>query len=241
MGGEKNVQLRAEDERKAEERKVRVWVEALLSRRLLSRGTLTRRLRGLRGHSVYAYKATNGVHRGINRARLAAPAPAERGPTGMVQLFPRCLFRPVLTPATDLAVALRDGTILCALANRIKPDVVPKYNKEPTLSYKMLENIAKFLTAAREFSLPRTFATLDLWGRCGLCCACSLLLTRFLSRLRRIVYSCPSQRACPSAAPIGVMATLSHTHSHTQQYETATQAACWAVCWTWRRWPSRWA
>lgn len=59
--------------------------------------------------------------------------------------------------------ALKDGVILCTLANAIRPGVVRKVNK-PGMPFREMENISSFLQAARSFGVPEfdLFSTPDL-------------------------------------------------------------------------------
>ncbi|KJE98262.1 hypothetical protein CAOG_008252 [Capsaspora owczarzaki ATCC 30864] len=66
----------------------------------------------------------------------------------------------------DLAVALKDGTVLCALSNRILAGSVSKVHRQPRLQFLCYENIANFLDACvKTFGLKRAelFATEDLY------------------------------------------------------------------------------
>lgn len=54
----------------------------------------------------------------------------------------------ILSIIADFHAALRDGTVLCKLANAITPGAVPKVNSS-ALAFKQMENINNFLEAAR--------------------------------------------------------------------------------------------
>jgi hypothetical protein len=59
---------------------------------------------------------------------------------------------------------LKDGAILCKLANAVKPGSVKKVN-ESSLAFKQMENITFFMNAARDMGVPESqmFGTPDLY------------------------------------------------------------------------------
>jgi len=61
---------------------------------------------------------------------------------------------------------LKDGTVLCELANALKSNSIPKINTS-TLAFKCMENIEKFLGTMKDFGVPdhEKFQTVDLWER----------------------------------------------------------------------------
>jgi len=64
----------------------------------------------------------------------------------------------------DFAEWLKDGHVLCALVNTIKPGIVKKVNTS-SLPFKQMENITYFMNAARELGVPESamFGTPDLY------------------------------------------------------------------------------
>ncbi|KAI1286969.1 Muscle-specific protein 20 [Halotydeus destructor] len=63
---------------------------------------------------------------------------------------------------------LRDGQVLCRLANVFKPDAIPeKRIYKGKMAFKCMENIEQFLKLALEFGVAsqETFQTIDLWER----------------------------------------------------------------------------
>lgn len=66
--------------------------------------------------------------------------------------------------AQSFAAWLKDGKVLCALVNGISPGTVKSVD-ESTLAYKQMDNITRFMNAAREFGVPESamFSTPDLY------------------------------------------------------------------------------
>eukprot|EP00030_Apusomonadida_sp_AF-17_P005882 a676558_125.p2 GENE.a676558_125~~a676558_125.p2 ORF type:complete len:153 (+),score=43.57 a676558_125:32-460(+) len=66
--------------------------------------------------------------------------------------------------AGDFHEALKDGQILCRLANAIKPKSVKKINAS-ALPFKQMENIGAFLAAIADWGVPApsSFQTVDLF------------------------------------------------------------------------------
>lgn len=61
---------------------------------------------------------------------------------------------------------LKDGQMLCRLANALKPGSVKKVNNT-TMAFKCMENIGAFLNVAAQCGVPSTelFQTVDLWEK----------------------------------------------------------------------------
>ncbi|CAG0905867.1 unnamed protein product, partial [Darwinula stevensoni] len=61
---------------------------------------------------------------------------------------------------------LRNGTLLCRLANTMKPGTVKKINTSQ-MAFKCMENINEFLESARQMGVPsqELFQTVDLWEK----------------------------------------------------------------------------
>jgi hypothetical protein len=66
----------------------------------------------------------------------------------------------------NLYEVLKDGTLLCKLANKFKAGIVKRINTS-TMAFKCMENINNFLAAATEVGVPsqEQFQTVDLWER----------------------------------------------------------------------------
>ena len=78
-----------------------------------------------------------------------------------------------ITDSDELCNTLLDGTLLCILANSIRPNTIKKFNKNKPnremMKFKRLENIQKFLTACRhhlclESFSPFTSSDLEVGG-----------------------------------------------------------------------------
>ncbi|KRZ12651.1 Transgelin-2 [Trichinella zimbabwensis] len=68
---------------------------------------------------------------------------------------------------SEIAETLKDGTQLCALAEKVMGSGSIQYNRRPKMPFHMMENIANFLNAARKLGIPEItcFQTVDLYER----------------------------------------------------------------------------
>lgn len=60
---------------------------------------------------------------------------------------------------------LKDGVLLCKLANAIKPGTIRKINENTKLAFKLMDNITNFVRACKALGVPEhdVFDTIDLW------------------------------------------------------------------------------
>jgi len=63
----------------------------------------------------------------------------------------------------ELQTSLKDGSILCKLAQRVEPGCIPKYHEAPRTTALALENMEFFLAVCRRWGLPGVFVPLDLY------------------------------------------------------------------------------
>ena len=70
-------------------------------------------------------------------------------------------------PRSDLAFHewLKDGTVLCSLANAIQPGIVEKVHPSSAPMFKQMENVTKFIRACRSLGVHEkdVFNTVDLY------------------------------------------------------------------------------
>jgi hypothetical protein len=71
---------------------------------------------------------------------------------------------PLVNRQEDVVAQLKSGKLLCELINIIKPGSIKKINKE-RMSFKQMDNIAKFLSGAEELGVKKEdlFQTVDLF------------------------------------------------------------------------------
>jgi len=69
-----------------------------------------------------------------------------------------------LFASNDFHESLKSGVLLCKLANKLKPGIVPKINTQK-MPFLQMENIAAFIAAAKELGVPDeyNFLTVDLY------------------------------------------------------------------------------
>lgn len=69
--------------------------------------------------------------------------------------------------ADDFHDTLKDGIVLCRLANVLQPGIIPRIEVKSKMAFKCMENINQFTKAALELGVPQTelFQTVDLWER----------------------------------------------------------------------------
>jgi len=67
-------------------------------------------------------------------------------------------------PQGEFAEILRDGNVLCRFMQRVRPDLLPKFNQSEQ-SAKQRENIGLFSKACTDMGMPATdlFQTIDLY------------------------------------------------------------------------------
>ncbi|KAL6077199.1 Calponin-2 [Balamuthia mandrillaris] len=65
---------------------------------------------------------------------------------------------------SDFHAGLKNGVILCTLANKIQPGIIPKINRN-NMPFMQMENIGYFLTAIGQMGVPpnESFMTVDLF------------------------------------------------------------------------------
>eukprot|EP00667_Euglena_gracilis_P023946 EG_transcript_27296 len=87
------------------------------------------------------------------KRRLSAKAPlidAPSDPAAQVRVWMKCLLQEDIPE--DLGEGLRNGLLLCRLANIIKPGIVAKVNP-PGTPFAERDNLCKFLTAAEQLGV----------------------------------------------------------------------------------------
>lgn len=70
-------------------------------------------------------------------------------------------------PSGDLLTILKDGSVLCELANKIMPERPINFKKKSKMPFMQMENIGKFLEKAKLIGVPpnEIFATVDLFEK----------------------------------------------------------------------------
>jgi len=63
------------------------------------------------------------------------------------------LQKPFLVESANIIKSLRDGVILCCIANKHKEGIIKKINMDAQNTFKMLENVNFFLSACKNFGL----------------------------------------------------------------------------------------
>ncbi|XP_006815489.1 myophilin-like isoform X2 [Saccoglossus kowalevskii] len=110
--------------------------------------------------------ATRGPSYGMS-AQVAAKIGAKRDPQqeAEVQEWIETLTGEKFP--SDYAESLRDGIILCKLANTLVPGSVKKVNTNKTQSFKLRENIENFQKMAKNYGVPETdvFQVVDLFEK----------------------------------------------------------------------------
>ncbi|KAG0213419.1 hypothetical protein BGX28_004475 [Mortierella sp. GBA30] len=105
-------------------------------------------------------------------------------------------------PSSDLHESLKDGVILCRLANRLRPGTVEQISLK-NLPFVKMENISNFLNAAKQLGVQSSdlFQTVDLYEGKDMTQVISTILTleRILGGVARMVAK--DKRPGPSLVP----------------------------------------